>query len=63
MQMPDIAIDDSDKVNYLHYLMGSLIPFIRLICKEQSEEIEIEASILGMYLQTLLTDSPLLIGC
>ncbi|KAK4764142.1 hypothetical protein SAY87_013580 [Trapa incisa] len=47
IKKPEIKLDDATKFNHLNYLMKSLLPFMKLICEEQFEEIEIEASILG----------------
>ncbi|KDO78329.1 hypothetical protein CISIN_1g002333mg [Citrus sinensis] len=40
-----INMTDCEKVEHLRYLMVSLLPFIRQICEEQTQEIEFEASI------------------
>ncbi|OWM85574.1 lysine-specific demethylase JMJ25 isoform X2 [Punica granatum] len=47
IEIPEITMDDSEKVKHLHYLMGLLLPFIRRISEQQFVETEIEASILG----------------
>ncbi|KAL9392831.1 hypothetical protein Peur_016751 [Populus x canadensis] len=40
-------ITNSEKVQHLHYLIKLLLPFLEQICDEQTEEMQIEASIRG----------------
>ena len=41
-------MDDAEKFQHLKYLIVSLLPFLKQIYEEQTDEIEIEASIQGM---------------
>ncbi|CAJ1941402.1 unnamed protein product [Sphenostylis stenocarpa] len=38
---------DYEKAHYLHYMINLLLPYLKQICHEQSEEKQIEATILG----------------
>ncbi|XP_057998314.1 lysine-specific demethylase JMJ26-like [Hevea brasiliensis] len=40
-------ITDSEKIQHLKYLIKSLLPFLEQICEEQTQEMQIEASIQG----------------
>ena len=41
-------ITDNEKVQHLQYMINLLLPFMKQICEEQSEEQEIEAKIQGI---------------
>lgn len=45
LQTSKINMTDCEKVEHQRYLMVSLLPFLRQICEEQTQEIEFEASI------------------
>lgn len=47
--MPKIEFDDDVKLQHLHYLINSLLPFIKQIREEQMEEIAIEAIAQGLF--------------
>ncbi|XP_023742883.1 lysine-specific demethylase JMJ26 isoform X1 [Lactuca sativa] len=48
IKMPKIEFDDDVKLQHLHYLINSLLPFIKQIREEQMEEIAIEAIAQGV---------------
>ena len=48
LQTSKTNIGDSEKIRHLNYLICSLLPFLKQICEEQTEEVEIEASIQGI---------------
>lgn len=48
LQTSKTNIGDSEKIRHLNDLICSLLPFLKQICEEQTEEVEIEASIQGI---------------
>ncbi|KAI3495173.1 hypothetical protein L1887_37382 [Cichorium endivia] len=48
IKMPNIDFDDDVKLQHLHYLINSLLPFLKQICEEQMQEIAIEAFAQGV---------------
>ncbi|PON52136.1 Zinc finger, RING-type domain containing protein [Parasponia andersonii] len=48
IEISKTKIDNSEKVQHLKYLLCSLLPFLKQICEEQMEEVEIEARIQGI---------------
>lgn len=47
LQTSKRKITDREKAWHLHYLIKLLLPFLRQICEEQTQETEIEAIIQG----------------
>lgn len=49
--MPNMDLTDDEKIEHLHYLINSLLPFLKQIREEQMEEITMEAFVQGFYLK------------
>ncbi|KAI7741040.1 hypothetical protein M8C21_022469, partial [Ambrosia artemisiifolia] len=45
IKMPSIDLTDTEKLQHLHYVISSLLPFVRQIREEQDKEIAVEARI------------------
>nr|KAJ0224187.1 hypothetical protein LSAT_V11C100049590 [Lactuca sativa] len=43
IKMPNMDLTDDEKIEHLHYLINSLLPFLKQIREEQMEEITMEA--------------------
>lgn len=43
-------INNYEKAQYLHYMINLLHPYLKQICHEQSQEVDIEAKIQGINL-------------
>ncbi|KAH0863847.1 hypothetical protein HID58_081058, partial [Brassica napus] len=41
-------LGDHERFHHLQYLIGSMLPFLKMLCKAQDEEIETEAKIQGL---------------
>ncbi|KAI7741042.1 LOW QUALITY PROTEIN: hypothetical protein M8C21_022471 [Ambrosia artemisiifolia] len=48
IKMPSIDLTDTEKLQHLHYVISSLLPFVRQIREEQDKEIAVEARIRGL---------------
>lgn len=53
LQTSKREITHHEKVQHLHYLIESLLPFLKQICEVQRQEIEIEAKIQGAFLLSI----------
>jgi lysine-specific demethylase 3 len=45
-----MAVTNYEKAQYLHYMINLLLPYLKQICQEQSQEEDIEANIQGINL-------------
>ncbi|KAF8031453.1 hypothetical protein BT93_D0615 [Corymbia citriodora subsp. variegata] len=48
IKVSKVSMSDDEKIGHLKYIMESLHPFLRQICREQIQETQIEAYIQGM---------------
>lgn len=49
LQTSKRKLGDHERFHHLQYLIGSMLPFLKMLCKAQDEEIETEAKIQGIY--------------
>jgi lysine-specific demethylase 3 len=49
-----MAVTNYEKAQYLHYMINLLLPYLKQICQEQSQEEDIEAKIQGINLHLYL---------
>ncbi|XP_076899427.1 lysine-specific demethylase JMJ26-like [Bidens hawaiensis] len=48
LKMPSIDLTSDEKLQHLHYVIQSLLPFLKQICEEQKDEIAVEARVRGV---------------
>ncbi|KAI3680500.1 hypothetical protein L6452_35271 [Arctium lappa] len=56
IKMPKMDFDDDVKLQHLHYLINSLLPFLKQIREEQMEEIAVEALTQGVPQSSIKVD-------